>query len=75
MVVANQRRAAIDQLEALLPSDVNSFVSGRQSDSIILSWLQIVSASPSSTVQNSTIAGILLGLAAAVLPYIARLIS
>lgn len=75
MVTANQRRAAIDQLEGLLPSDVNSFVSGNQSDSVILSWLQIVSASPSSTVQNSTIAGILLGLAAAVLPYIVRLIA
>ncbi len=75
IVVANQRRAAIDKLEALLPSDVNSFVAGKQSDSVILSWLQTVSASPSSTVQNSTIAGILLGLTTAVLPYIVRLIA
>jgi hypothetical protein len=75
MVVANQRRGAIEQLEALLPSDVNSFVSGKQSDPVILSWLQLVSASPSSTVQNSTIAGIFLGLATAVLPYIVRLIA
>ena len=75
VVVANQRRAAIEQLEALLPPDVTSFVSGRQSDSVILSWLQLVSASPSSTVQNSTIAGVLLGLATAVLPYIVRFIA
>jgi len=73
-VVANQRRAAIEQLEALLPPDVNSLASGRQVDPEILSWLQLVSASPSSTVQNSTIAGIFLGLATAILPYILRLL-
>lgn len=75
MVVANQRRAALEQLEALLPPNVNSFASGKQADPVILSWLQLVSASPSSTVQNSTMAGILLGLATAVLPYIVRLIA
>jgi hypothetical protein len=74
MVVANQRRATIEQLGELLPSDANNLLPGMQSDSVILSWLQLVSASPSSTVQNSTIAGILLGLATVVLPYIVRFI-
>ena len=74
MVVANQRRATIEQLGELLPSDANNLLPGNQSDSVILSWLQLVSASPSSTVQNSTIAGILLGLATVVLPYIVRFI-
>jgi hypothetical protein len=73
-VVANQRRAAIEQLEALLPSNTNNLLSSKQSDSEILSWLQLVSASPSSTVQNSTIAGILLGLATVILPNILRFI-
>jgi hypothetical protein len=73
-LVAQQRRSTIQQLEVLLPSDVDSVLRGRRSDPTALTWLQIVSASPSSTVQNSTIAGILLGLATVVLPYIVRLV-
>lgn len=75
MVIAGQRRSTIEQLETMLPSNVNDALPGKQSDPVIISWLQLVSAGPSSTVQNSTIAGILLGLATAVLPYIAHFIA
>jgi hypothetical protein len=75
MIVSQQRRLSIDKLESLLPSDVASVVPGKPSDPTVLSWLQLVSTSPSTTVQNSTVAGILLGLATAVLPYIIRLVA
>jgi hypothetical protein len=74
-VVAQRRRLTIDQLEALLPSDVSSITHGGQSEPTLLAWLQIASTSPSTTVQSSTIAGILLGLTTAMLPYILRLVA
>jgi hypothetical protein len=74
-VVAQRRRSTIECLETLLPPDVNWVLQGKQPDPTGLTWLQIVSASPSSTVQNSTIAGILLGLATAVLPYIIHIVA
>lgn len=74
-VVSQQRRLTIANIESLLPSDASSIIPGKPSDPTVLAWLQLVSTSPSTTVQNSTIAGILLGLAAVALPYIIRLIA
>jgi hypothetical protein len=74
-VVSEQRRNAITELHALLPATVQQAVRGSQSDPAVLAWLEVVSATPSTTVKESTIAGVLLGLATALLPYIVKLLT
>jgi hypothetical protein len=73
-VVAQQRRATIEQLNSLLPDDAAHIIPGNPADPDIVAYLDLVSGSPSTTVQGSTVAGILLGLAAAALPYIINFI-
>lgn len=74
-IVGHQRRLSIEKLESLTPTDMNVIIPGKKSDQTVIAWLQLVSSSPSTTVQSSTIAGVLLGLATAVLPYIIRMVN
>lgn len=74
-VVAQERRAAIEYLRALLPASASSVVPPGPSDSTNLAWLQTVISSPASTVKDSTVVGILLGVSTAVLPYLINFLA
>lgn len=69
-VVAEARRNTIEQLRSILPKSASEALPGNDVDTVRLAWLQTVMSSPSTTVKDSTVVGILLGLATAVLPYL-----
>lgn len=68
-VVAAERRRAIREVTARLPSDPARLGRTDEQDAFLVGCLQTLSTSPTSTVSQSAIVGVLLGLAAAVTPY------
>ena len=71
-VVADTRRNTLKDLQAQLPAAID-----RNSDQAqgAANLIGVAAASASTTVKESTVAGVLLGLATALLPYILKLLS
>ncbi|GGO00395.1 hypothetical protein [Microbispora bryophytorum] len=74
-VVAERRRRSLEDINALLPDTVERVSDGDRSDPSLLAWLQVLTTTPATTVKESTVAGLLLGMATALLPYIIKILA
>lgn len=75
-VVAAARRSTLKELQSQLPSSSALAIqsSGSKSESVA-ALIALVAGSPSTTIKESTVAGVLLGLATALFPYMMKFVS
>jgi hypothetical protein len=75
LLVARQRRLTIDYLSSLLPRRSTDAIRNNPDDERVMAWLQLAVDSQATTIKESTVAGILLGMSTALLPYMLKFVS
>jgi hypothetical protein len=75
-VVAAARRSTLKELQRQLPlSSALAIQSSSSTSDSVAALIELVAGSPSTTIKESTVAGVLLGLATALLPYMIKFVS